>query len=294
MGTLFDGLGGEEVVNFSGTGLETLHIFSTGSITAGNQISGLNVFAAGSAQAPVTLFTTASGTNLFGAGSITVPKGIFTNGSIVGSLFTGVITNVTTSGTNFFGAGSATVPIGIFTNGSIAGSVFTGVITSVTSSGTNFFAAGSMTAPMGIFAVNGSATGSVFGGTFSTSNNVHLSVGSPYGKGVVVQLTARSDISGGMWVTCSGGLALAGPASAQAPVGVAQPGVNVASGGTVNVITHGIVPMIAEGTIALGAGASPGAGAALNCVITAGAGSGVAYPVLDTAGSEGTVFVFIK
>ena len=257
MGTLFDGLGGEEVVSFSGTGLDTLHIFATGSITAGNQISGLNVFAAGSAQAPVTLFTTASGTNFFGAGSVTVPIGIFTNGSVVGSVFTGVITNVTTSGTNVFCAGSAT------TNVAVIG-------------------------------VNGSVTGSVFAGNISTPNNVHLSVGSPYSRGVVLQMTARSNISGGTWVSASGGLALAGPASAQGVLGVSQPGTHVASGGTVNVIMLGVVPLISEGAIAQGVSVQPGAGAALNCVLAAAAGSGPRFTALDTAGSEGTVFVLIR
>jgi hypothetical protein len=129
------------------------------------------------------------------------------------------------------------------------------------------------------------------GDSLITDNNATLGVGSPYGKGIVVQFTARSNISGGTWVSMSGGLALAGPASVGAPIGVAEPGTDVASGGTVNVITHGIVPLVAEGTIAQGEPVRAGAGTALNTVVKAGNGSCLIFPALDAAGSERTVFI---
>ena len=124
--------------------------------------------------------------------------------------------------------------------------------------------------------------------------DVVLGAGSPFGYGVVIPMTARSNISGGMFVSASGNLAYAAAASTKHPIGMAQPGTNVASGGTVNVVTHGVVPAVAEGTIAVGAPAMMGAGAALNCVIAATAASGLkTFSVLDTAGSEGTVFILL-
>jgi len=140
---------------------------------------------------------------------------------------------------------------------------------------------------------NVSGTGSVFGGVLSTPKNVSLTMGSPYGYGVEIVMTARSNISGGTWVTASGGLALAGPAAALTPIGVSRPGINVASGGTVNVIVKGIVPMISEGTVLQAGGVECGAGAALNAVKPHAAGSGTNYATLDSAGSEATVFVVL-
>lgn len=130
-------------------------------------------------------------------------------------------------------------------------------------------------------------------GAISTPSNFTLSVGSPYGKGMVIPMTARTIISGGQWVSASGGLAMAAAAATLSPLGVAEPGTTAASGGTVNVIIHGVVPMIAEGTIALGGGCEAGAGGALNCVKPHAAGSGTNYPTLSSAGSEGTVFVVL-
>ena len=138
------------------------------------------------------------------------------------------------------------------------------------------------------------ATTGVTSATLTANNNVHLAAGSPYGNGVIVQFTARSNISGGMFVSASGGLVYAAPASTKHPLGVAQPDTDVASGGTVNVITHGVVPVISDGTIAVGAPAMMGAGAALNTVVAATAASGVrTFGVLDAVGSEGTVFILL-
>lgn len=142
-------------------------------------------------------------------------------------------------------------------------------------------------------ATNVSGLGSVFGGVISTPKNVLLSVGSPYGQGIVVQLTARTIISGGMWVTCSGGLAMAASTLAQTPMGVAQPGLTAQSGGTVNVIIKGIVPMICEGTILVENGCTVGAGAGLNTVRPMVAGSGTGYATLDSAASGTTTTVFV-
>lgn len=141
-------------------------------------------------------------------------------------------------------------------------------------SGTNTFATGSVQSPRALH------------------SDIVLQAGSPFGRGTILQMTARSNISGGMWVLSSGNLAYAGVEGA--PIGVAKPGTNVASGGTVDVIIQGVVPMVAEGTIAVGVPVNPGAGAALNCVKAAAAGSALNYSVLSSAGSEGTVFVLIR
>ena len=163
-------------------------------------------------------------------------------------------------------------------------------------SGTNVFAAGSVSSPKGLFTTtsgtNMFGAGSIQGGQFVANNNVHLAAGSPYGKGVCIQLAARTNISGGTFVIASGNLAMAAPASSLSPLGVAQ--ATVASGGTVTITTHGVVPVVAEGTIAIGCAAMMGAGAALNTVVAATAASGLrTYPVLSSVGSEGTVFILL-
>lgn len=154
-----------------------------------------------------------------------------------------------------------------------------GTETFTTSSGTNIFISGSMTT--GVASVTGNAT---------VGDNVIMSAGSPFGNGTIVQLTARTIISGGQFVSASGNLAYSAPASTKWPIGIAE--ATAASGGVVNVITNGIAPAIAEGTIAIGAPAMMGAGGAQNCVVAATAGSGIrTFGVLATGGSEGTVFI---
>lgn len=129
-------------------------------------------------------------------------------------------------------------------------------------------------------------------GSLVNSASAYYTAGSPYNTGwITIPLAARSNISGGMWVTASGGKAFAGPAAALKPLGVAQS--TVASGGTVQVIIKGIVPMVAEGTVAVAGGCEVGAGAALNTVKPHAAGSGAIFSTLDSAGSEGTVFVVL-
>lgn len=173
------------------------------------------------------------------------------------------------------------------------------VTSTETTSGTNVFAAGSVQAPKGLFTVtsgtNMFGAGSVQAGQFVANNNIHLAAGSPYGKGEVIQLSARGIISGGMFVIASGGKALAAPASTLHPLGIAQ--ATVASGGTVTIQTKGLYPVVAEGAIAIGGAAMMGAGGALNTVVgvsAALAASGVrTYGVLDAVGSEGTVFILL-
>lgn len=128
------------------------------------------------------------------------------------------------------------------------------------------------------------------------ASGISLVTGSPYGYGITMPMTARSNISGGMWVAASGGLAYAAPVSSMKPVGVAAPGTNVASGGIVNVILHGVVPMIAEGTIVVANGCQPGAGAGLNTVAPHTTGSAEFYATLDaaTSGTASVVFVVVK
>lgn len=139
-----------------------------------------------------------------------------------------------------------------------------------------------------------SATGSLVAGGLGVLTNT----GSPYGMGLVVPFTARSNISGGMFVSMSGGLAYAAAASTLQPIGVAVPGANVASGGTVNVVINGIVPAIAEGTIAVNAAAMMGAGGGLNTVapynVASASVSGARlFSTLDsvTSGTTSTVFI---
>lgn len=144
-----------------------------------------------------------------------------------------------------------------------------------------------------IAGTNVSGVGSVYGGVFSTPKNVLITAGSPFGYGLAIPLTARTNISGGMWVSASGNLAMAAAALAQTPIGVAQPGVNVASGGTVNVIIKGVVAMVSEGTVVIENGCCVGAGAALNTVRPFVAGSSTNYATLASAGSEGVVFVVL-
>jgi hypothetical protein len=136
------------------------------------------------------------------------------------------------------------------------------------------------------------AVTSLSGTTVTLGGNLVLGAGSPWSVGTVIPMTARGIVSGGMWVVGSGnGLVLAAAASTKAPLGVALN--TAASGASVNVLIHGIVPMIADGTIALGGGCMVGAGAALNTVSPHVAGSGVQFRALSTAGSEGTVFVLL-
>jgi hypothetical protein len=122
--------------------------------------------------------------------------------------------------------------------------------------------------------------------------NIINNTGSPFSTGYAVQLTARTNISGGTFVSASGNLAYAAPADTLYPIGVSVPGTDVASGGTVNVITHGVVPVIAEGAVAIGEGVIMGGGAALNTVLPSDTSSGLrVFGVLDAAGSEGVVFI---
>lgn len=167
-----------------------------------------------------------------------------------------------------------------------------------TISGTDVFAAGSVTAPVGTVTTltNTTLLGTTgsFSGQISTTDDFVLGAGSPYGQGVVVPLTARSNISGGMFVSASGGLAYAAPADTLYPLGIAQPGTDVASGGTVQVITHGVAAVIAEAAVKVGEGCIMGGGGALNTVTPADTSSGLrVFGVLQAAGSEGTTFILL-
>lgn len=143
------------------------------------------------------------------------------------------------------------------------------------------------------------STGLVNTGALSSTSNISTAagyihtIGSPYGVGTMIPMTARGIISGGMFVAASGGLAFAAPASTKHPIGVAQPGTDVASGGIVNVIIHGVVPVTVEGTIVMGEGAQMGAGAGLNCIAPYVAGSARVFQTLDSASSGTAVKTFI-
>lgn len=132
-------------------------------------------------------------------------------------------------------------------------------------------------------------------GSINFSNNIINTLGSPWGNGLVLPLTAREIISGGMWVYVSGPmLAMSTAVAGTNAIGVAL--ATAASGATVQVLTHGVKAMNAEGTILAGAPVKPGVGLALNNVLDAGSPS---YGVVGTAlqpGASGTaapIFVFI-
>ncbi len=159
----------------------------------------------------------------------------------------------------------------------------------------NAFFTGSHTAAAGYSTAGSIVTVGVANtADYSTNENFANTAGSPFGKGLTWTFTTRSNISGGQWVSFSGNLAYAAPASTKVPAGMAEPGTDVASGATVNVILRGIVPVIAEGTIAVGAPCIMGAGTALNTVLAATAASGVrVFSLLDAAGSESVAFAII-
>lgn len=160
---------------------------------------------------------------------------------------------------------------------------------------------GSLTTGDQVSGLNVFATGSVGGARFAATaanSGFVASAGSPYGQGLIVPLVARSNISGGMFVACSGGLAFAAAASTLQPLGVAVPGTNVASGGTVNVILNGIAPVILEGTVAVGGALTMGAGGGLNCVVpynvaSASVSGARLFSALDsgTSGTATTIFI---
>ena len=123
--------------------------------------------------------------------------------------------------------------------------------------------------------------------------------GSPWGNGQVYAFTARAICSGGAFVWLSGNaLAMGSPfIAATSPIGVALAAAG--SNATVNVLTDGIYPMIAEGTILAGAAVKPGVGVAAgayNSVLDAGSPS---YNIVGTAlngvasGTTTKVFVYL-
>lgn len=134
-------------------------------------------------------------------------------------------------------------------------------------------------------------------GSIVAAGNYLMSTGSPYKTGIVHQFTARAICSGGAFVWLSGpALAMGSPfITATPPIGVAL--ATAASNATVNVLTHGIYPMIAEGTVLAGAPVKQGIGVATgayNTVLDAGSPSfGVIGTTLTGGASEATVFVYV-
>ena len=109
MATLNDGLGFEEVAPASGTTLPAQSIYALGSITATNQISGLNIFATGSATSGRVLGATIiSGAQIFGTGSVTGERVTDANGRIfsVSNGSPGLFGNIIQAGSIATGAGS--------------------------------------------------------------------------------------------------------------------------------------------------------------------------------------------
>lgn len=157
-------------------------------------------------------------------------------------------------------------------------------------SGLNVFATGSIQSPKSTFSHVSVNTGSM-DVDFTYSN-----AGSPYYNGDVLQFSAETIITGGMWVTVSGA---AGGASVKAkaaaasttPLGVAV--ATVASGATVNILCRGPVYLIADATVANGEQIRMGAGAALNTVASATAGTGARGVALAGAGSESLALVYL-
>lgn len=159
-------------------------------------------------------------------------------------------------------------------SGTISGTFIVGV-TSL--SGLNVFTPGSL---------------QVAGSTIVRSAYITNITGSPFGMGNVIQLTARTIITGGMWVSTSGNsLALAAGASTVYPLGVAR--ATAGSNATVDVVTDGIVALVAEATIEGGAGVIMGAAGALNGVVGAGSPTalGVRGVAVNRAVSGGDIFI---
>ena len=173
-----------------------------------------------------------------------------------------------------------------------------GAVVEIAISGTN------VTLNSGSLAISGAAM-DVFGrnADFTTGSLSALTIlndaGSPWGQGITHQFTARAICSGGAFVWLSGNsLAMGSPfIAATNPIGVALAAAG--SNATVDVLTHGIYPLVAEGTILAGAAVKPGVGVATgayNSVVDAGSPS---YGVIGTAltgvtsGTTTKLFVYI-
>ena len=116
-------------------------------------------------------------------------------------------------------------------------------------------------------------------------------------EGVIINnVTAEAIITGGMWVTISGGSA-ASPTFVAVPLGAGgATGIclaTVASGANPQILTRGYYKgMIADASVNVGASFSPGAGAALNTVGAAAAGT-TRGTVLMGGGSEAETVVYL-
>lgn len=202
---------------------------------------------------------------------------VWLTGSVVASSMatSGLAVNGAVSGTNMWATGSVLADYAVADVLKTSGATVAGTVSATTAvSGLNVWATGSAGADLFI----------------AENQGLRLTVGSPYSCGLIVPFTARAIISGGMFVGMSGGLAYPAAASSKQPIGVATG--TAASGATVNVLINGVVPVVAEGTIAINAPAMMGAGAALNCVVAVDAGSGTrAFSCLDAGASGGTVFI---
>ena len=177
---------------------------------------------------------------------------------------------------------------GVWTNKLLlGGSAFdqtTGPIGELAVSGTqsNFWLSGTisgtgMNPTVWLSGVNANLTGSL------TAQTIFNSAGSPWGAGMTYTFTARAICSGGAFVWLSGpALAMGSPAIvAGIPIGVAL--ATAGSNATVNVMTHGIGSLLAEGTVEAGVPVKPGVGVAAgayNSVLDAGSPS---FGVVGTA-----------
>lgn len=156
-------------------------------------------------------------------------------------------------------------------------------------SGLNIFAGGSVSAG------EGNITKVFTAGSVDTDALIS-NAGSPYYNGNILQFTAETIITGGMWTTVSGAAGGAtvkakAAAASTTPLGVAI--ATVASGGTVSVLTQGVTYLTAGATIANGEQIRMGAGGALNTVLSATAGTGARGVALAGGGSEDKVLVYL-
>lgn len=124
----------------------------------------------------------------------------------------------------------------------------------------------------------------------NVSEDVAFTAGSPYSHGITFnKWAAEAIISGGMWVIGSKGV-LKG-ANVQAPLGIAM--ATTASGATCEVLVFGPAYAVADANIAAGEGAGIGAGAALNTVAPAGAGSSHVGTCITGASSGGKCLIWV-
>lgn len=145
----------------------------------------------------------------------------------------------------------------------------------------------------------GSITGVDVTVTGSLTADKHYENAALNGGLIIDNIPAATAITGGMWVTGSAAsgttptiVAIAGPASAEQPLGIAL--ATVASGATVSILMRGFYNgVIADAALASPEGFAAGAGAALNTIKANAAGIARGQVVMAAAGSADTAAIYL-